>query len=219
MSRFTTFLAAALLSCGLVLAADNVVSAQHHGGGGHHSGGGYRGGGGHYSGSGGRYYGGYHSGYHDGYHHNNGFWYGSGLFLGGYPYYGSYWGGYPSYYDGGSYYYPETVIEPSYSESYYESPAPMPYSEEQVLGNNPVTSIRVIKPAANAAIWMDGRRSDSSTDTHIFEFSDEPAGKMVTHTVKVGWMRDGKPVTEERKVQVGGGQSMVVDFTRPAAKK
>src|SRR5262249_53679157 len=98
-------------------------------------------------------------------------------------------------------------------------PAPMPYSEEQILGNNPVASIRVLKPTADATIWMDGRKSESSTDTHIFEFSNEPAGKMVTHTIKLGWIRDGKPVTDERQVKVEGGQSVTVDFTRPAPAK
>jgi len=139
MSRFTSFLTAALVSCGLVLAANGVASAQHHGGGGHsggHSSGGHYSGG-HYSG-GGHYYGGRSYG---------GYRYGPSIIIGGYPRYygGGYYGG---GYDGG-YYYPDTVAEPQYSESYYE-PQPAPSVESSA-----VTSLRVIKPSADAALgWM-----------------------------------------------------------------
>src|SRR5437764_289221 len=80
-----------------------------------------------------------------------------------------YLGGYPGYYDRGyygrSYYYPDTVVESPAVESYYE-PQPVPSVESSA-----VTQIRVIKPSADASLWMDGRRMDGATDTHIFEFS------------------------------------------------
>jgi uncharacterized protein (TIGR03000 family) len=40
-------------------------------------------------------------------------------------------------------------------------------------------------------------------------------GKTYTHTVRVRWQVNGKPVQQTRTVEVTGGGNVRVDFTRP----
>ncbi len=217
MRRFSSFLLAAVLGCGIVLATDGVANAQHRGGGGGHSSGGhYSGGGGHYSGGGGHYSGGGGNYYGHGYYNRPSIFLG----LGAYPgYYGGgyYGGGYSS----GGYYAPSypSVVE---SSSYYESPSIAPsYSAGQPIPSSEststaVTRIRVLLPNAQAGVWLDGQKIDGATETHIFEFSNEAPGRTYQHKIAASWMRDGQLVREERPVQIAGGTAMMVDFTRPA---
>jgi uncharacterized protein (TIGR03000 family) len=189
MLRISCFAIAAALACGPL--ADSARAKPPGGGGNHHSGGGNHSGGGHHSG-------------HDGHHHSSVI-----IGIGGFPRYfgyGSYYGG-PGYYSGRSYYYdpePPPVVLPSG----YEQPPPVTAEPEPSSD----TEIRVLLPTGQAQVWVDGLRSSSTEAVRLFGFPNERPGKSYLHKITVSWMREGKPVTQEREVQVTGGKTTVVDF-------
>jgi len=202
MLRFSSFLLAAALSCGAVLMTDSTANAQRRGGGGGRGGGGYHSSGGHYSG-GGHYYGGgghYYGGY-GGYHHS-GFYVRPG-------YYGS--GRYSNYYSPGVY----TEDEPYYGGEYAEEePVPAETVVPATPADGSVTRLSVILPQSRGTLWIDGLKIDSPTQTQNVEFPSETAGAMYPHKVVATIERDGRMVTEERQVNISGGKTSVVDFTR-----
>jgi uncharacterized protein (TIGR03000 family) len=203
MQRITSFVLAAALSCGFLLATADSANAQRRGSrggsrGGYYSGGGYHGG---------SYYG--HGYYRDGY-------YRPGVFLGFGVYPGYY--GYRSY-PYGTYYYDE----PYYSEAPpvvsgdYEQAEPPARSIQPAESGE--TQLQVIVPDEQAQLWLDGLRMSSTGATRNFGFPDEGPGQTYMHKLTVSWMRDGKPITQEREVQVPGGKLAVIDFTRSAPEK
>jgi uncharacterized protein (TIGR03000 family) len=236
MARVSSFLTAALLGCGVVLATAGEASAQRRGGG-------YGRGISIGVGSGGYSRGGFGIGNYGlgGYGIGN---YGLGNYgLGGYGYgyrpgisigigSGSYYGrGYSSYSPG--YYYSSPSYYSSspnyYSSGYYAVPSGTPYSSGTQMApeyyesepgltqpSSTETQVRVIKPDPSAVLKFDGVQVEGNTDEHVFEYSNEPAGQSYKHTVTAAWNRDGKMVTETRTVQVPGGTSKTVNFTKPA---
>jgi uncharacterized protein (TIGR03000 family) len=200
MLRITSFLAAAVVTG--VLATGQPASARGsgHGGGGH-------GGGGHGGVShGGVSHGGVSHGGHGGYGY-----YGSGIYLGGYlgsPYSRSY------YYDPG---YvvpsaPSVVVMPGS----YEESEPALRTVPSAPSASSETEVRVILPEAGAQVWIDGLKSSGTDAMRVFGFPDEMQGKQYMHKVQVTMSRDGKMVSEEKEVRVTGGQSVIVNFARPA---
>lgn len=254
MARVSSFLTAALLGCGVVLATAGEAKAQRWGGGygrgisiGIGSGGYGRGGfgignyglGGYGIGNYGR--GGYGIGNYGLGGYGYGYRPGISIGIGSSGYYGRGYSSYsPGYYSSSSYYAPGYYSSSpsyyssspsyyssspgSYSSGYYEAPyasdtqmAPEYYEAEpgQTQPSSTATQVRVIKPDPSAVLKFDGVEVQGNTSEHVFEYSNEPAGKSYKHTVMAQWNRGGKMVTETRTVQVPGGTTKTVNFTKP----
>jgi uncharacterized protein (TIGR03000 family) len=117
------------------------------------------------------------------------------------------------YYDRGYY-----TPAPTYRESYY--PAEPSY-RESYAAPAPATSyassgarVEVRLPDPNATVWFDEHRSEVSGSPRVFVFSSENDDRMYKHRVKASWNQDGRMVTQEREIEVRGGGTATVDFTR-----
>jgi putative membrane protein len=74
--------------------------------------------------------------------------------------------------------------------------------------------ITVVVPA-DAEVFFDGYRTMQRGTERLYFTPPLQVGKQFTYEVVVRWTRDGKPVEEKRKVEVTGGGTVRVDFTRP----
>jgi uncharacterized protein (TIGR03000 family) len=96
-----------------------------------------------------------------------------------------------------------------------EGTVPVPSS---VVPASSETEVRVLLPDAGAQVWIDGLKSSGTDATRFFGFPDETPGKHYLHKITVTLPRDGKMVTEEREVRVGGGGRVMVDFRKAPPK-
>ena len=186
-----TFFSAVLASL-FALTSSNTAMAQHHGG--HH-------GGGHAPVHAGAYHNGYyHNGYyHDGHYHSN-YW----------PYYvaagiawgAPFFGGSPTY----------------YSVPLFDDAPPVTYSPPQgILTPRPVM-LTVLVPKADAEVMLGETATVSRGTERVFESPPLDPGTTYRYTVKARWMEDGKMVEQKRDVPVKAGESVKVDFKKPAAE-
>jgi len=134
----------------------------------------------------------------------------------GAPYYGSsYYGGrgfYGSpYYFGSRYnYMPAYYTTPGYYYSNYVTQAPPPEVRQAFYADPNVATITVLLPNADAQVWFD----DTATIQRGKErsFSTPALQQGGIYTIKAGWTEDGRPVEQQRQVQVQPGQSVTVNF-------
>jgi uncharacterized protein (TIGR03000 family) len=219
------------------------AAGQGHGGGaGHIAGGGFAHGG--YGGYGGyRGWGGYGRGWGGGWGWGwGGFGWGLGLGLGlgyglGYPYYG-YGYGYPYYgYGYGPYAcgpyayggYPYPAYSPGSSPGSGLPPIPVapmggPYATPTGAaipsppGPLPVADITlVIHTPADAAVWINGIKTNQTGPAREFVSSGLDAGRTYTFDLRAQWTTaDGKPKDLNRKVHVLAGERSTIDFTSPS---
>ncbi len=194
--------------------------AYHGGGGGYHGGGGgYHGGGGGYHGGGGYYHGGggyYHGGYSGYGRYGYGYGYpGFGLYLGlgGLGYGGLGYGGYayPSYdygYTPGYYY--------DYDQPAYGVPLNPGVQTQSAYPPSGGSAQVVIKAPPAAEVWVDDYKVAQGGPVRSLNTPPvlEP-GKPYHYTIKAQWTDNGKPVVQERRVNVEAGQTSTVDFTQP----
>jgi len=210
----TTFLSFALAAA-LVFAGGNQVMAQHGHGGGHagavHAGGAHAGSG-HVAA-----YGAYHGGYAHYGNHNHGYGYGPylGFALGyalggsGYGYAPAYGYAYPSYgYAVPSYYgvEPSAYAAPAYATPAYAAPAS---AQQGVLMN-------VVVPKADAEVFINDTATSSTGTERQFESPALDPGQSYHYTIRAQWMDNGKRVEQKREVPVKAGQTVTVDFSKPA---
>jgi uncharacterized protein (TIGR03000 family) len=143
-----------------------------------------------------------------------GYGYDRGYYGGGY--YGpSYSGGpiYGAYYGGGTIY-PETIIneqivssDPSMTASVLPAPSP-----NQVLLNINV-------PDPNARLWIENQEMTAvGGPQRLFQSPPLEPGREYTYTIRASWMNNGREVSDVKKFDVRGGQTLAADFgqQRPA---
>jgi len=206
-------LGAAALAAALFLGT-SPASAQHRGGGGGHSGGvhvsGGHYGGGHYGG--GYNHGGYYGGGYGGYYRP-----GVSIYLGGGGYYPRSYGGYYS----SPYYYGNYAVP---STSYYYDPAPaIRYPDPSVRVIPPAenttglaeATVDVRVPASDALIWVDGNPTKQSGMDRSYVTPLLPTKEAHAYNFRARWMGKDGMVEETRRVEVRGGDRVMVDFTRP----
>jgi uncharacterized protein (TIGR03000 family) len=138
--------------------------------------------------------------------------------------YNPYW--YGPYYYGYGYTYPYaygTTYAPTYTYSaYYPStvssnPYYNLYDWSTLSPPSNRAYVRVIVPEPGTGIRFAGQETTTKGTTRTFQSPDLEPGKEYVYTVKAAWTQNGQRVTEERKVDVRGGQVSTVDFTRPGA--
>jgi uncharacterized protein (TIGR03000 family) len=77
---------------------------------------------------------------------------------------------------------------------------------------NPVTVLKVTVPAA-ATVKLAGHETTSSGLVRTFETNTLPEGKVwKNYTIEVTYVRDGKPVTLEKKIDLKAGANDHVEF-------
>jgi uncharacterized protein (TIGR03000 family) len=190
-------------------------------------------------------YRGFHSSFHhgvSGYHHNAyrpghfGYrHYGYRPFYSYYPYY--YTPFYSSYYgySPGSYYY----YSPSYYSSYYtpdysndvetydygypETYTPYSYYppsevEESTAPADTRAHLRLIVPA-DAEVWFEGDRTAQTGSTREFVSPALTPGVDYSYSIRARWLENGQVVDQTRKVTVGAGAWITVDFTQPPTSR
>jgi uncharacterized protein (TIGR03000 family) len=78
-----------------------------------------------------------------------------------------------------------------------------------------VATIEVRLPDATAEVAINGRATQQSGTTRVFESPPLLAGQVFTYDVKARWLSNGRPVNDDRTLAVEGGKRFVVDFTEP----
>lgn len=73
--------------------------------------------------------------------------------------------------------------------------------------------IRLYVPDRWANVWFDGVKTDSIGTVRYYVTPDLEGPGPFTYEVAARWNRNGQPVTEERKINVSPGQTVVVDFS------
>jgi uncharacterized protein (TIGR03000 family) len=121
---------------------------------------------------------------------------------------------YPSPYGPGGY----TTVPDFYGDSPDESNSYSTKPTTAVLpaveGNNAVIHVRV--PLALAEVTFDGHPTTSTGLNRVYTTPELTPGKTYTYSVTVNYSSGGLPRSETRAVRVQAGQSVSVDFTKPA---
>jgi len=146
-------------------------------------------------------------GYPGRYHYYPRTYYGSGYYN---PYYhGRYsnWGYAPSYY----YATPQYQVEPSYDTYSYSAPVTQSYYSGPGTSLQPVT-VNVFVPVPDAQVWFDNSLTQQQGMERVFQTVPLETGSTYIYTVKARWNENGRPIEQERQVNVQAGQSVTVDF-------
>jgi uncharacterized protein (TIGR03000 family) len=93
---------------------------------------------------------------------------------------------------------------PAYSAYYYRPPVSYYASvtSQQTLPTEARVNLRV---PADAKIWFDGSQTGQTGTARSFESPSLVRGKEYAYQVRIQWKRDGKDVTETRRVDVHAG--------------
>jgi len=101
-------------------------------------------------------------------------------------------------------------------------PAPAPIEESVApVANRPVreadtsATVNLELPAADAEVWVQGKKLDGSGTTRRFVSPPLDSGDKYTYTFQGRWLRDGREVKDSRSVEVYAGDRVTLDFTRP----
>ncbi len=130
-----------------------------------------------------------------------------------YPSYASY----PVYVPTYSSYSVGVPVERRASYYYYDTPPAsrsQPAPEAAVAGRNHVR-LEVVLPDPNAEVWVEGQKTTTTGRVRTFESPELQPNRSYTYNLRASWMQDGRPVTQDRQVQVVTGRSTTVDFTQP----
>jgi len=132
--------------------------------------------------------------------------YGGGYGMGGYG-----MGGY-----GMSYNYPGNYapnISPNYNQGdYAQAPSIEPRQSFYMDPNQGGAIVRVVVPDPNAEIWFDGVATNQRGMDRLYQSPPfDPNGNHY-YKVKAKWTDNGRPMEQERQVQIRQGQPAFVDF-------
>jgi uncharacterized protein (TIGR03000 family) len=146
--------------------------------------------------------------------------------------YGGGWGGLSSFTCGGNYgcyggyacYGMPTeggVVDPNYSApsapvpSTTPAPAPM-VSPPKASLENKVRSRVVIDTPENAKLYVDGQLMQTASSHRVFQTPELSTGSTYFYDLKIEVVREGKTLTEERRIYVRPGTEQTVAFREPA---
>jgi uncharacterized protein (TIGR03000 family) len=152
------------------------------------------------------YYNYYHNRYHNFYYH---------------PYYYPYLYPYttPLYVPGTApIYVPNAVSNPEvtdYAAAGWSAPASGYWATPDPALQN-AAAVHVVVPNATAVVLVNGQQTLSEGNTRLFQTPPLVPGQQYYYEVTMMWNQNGEPLRETRTVPVAAGQSVVVDFTRPA---
>jgi len=105
--------------------------------------------------------------------------------------------------------YPSTIGEPV--------PAPKSVAQDQSATTTGAVLDFVVP--ADAKIWVDGKQIERRGERYRYQSPPITTGQKQTIKVRAQWNDDGRVVSQDRTVTVGSGETMKVDFTKPAPAK
>src|SRR5205823_6216776 len=114
---------------------------------------------------------------------------------------------------------PSTYALPSYSlaPSYaYATPEASLPAMPAPVGNT--ANIRVLLPAPNAQLLIDGAPTTSMGEMRLLGTTDLKPGEVFHYDLTAAWAEGARQVTETRRIDVMAGRTTMVDFTRPAPR-
>ena len=71
----------------------------------------------------------------------------------------------------------------------------------------------VVKLPPGATLFVDGRRNERSDAVREFTTPALTPGKDYAYMMKAEWRRNGRPETQEQRIEFRGGEQLTVDFT------
>jgi uncharacterized protein (TIGR03000 family) len=110
---------------------------------------------------------------------------------------------------------PGTTAYPAPASGAGGSPSPVPVPNPSGPVKDPPENAAVIRlavPDRFADVWFDGVKT-SSVGTTRYYVTPPLGGGPHQYEVTARWRRGGQPVTAKRQLEVGPGQTAVVDFT------
>jgi uncharacterized protein (TIGR03000 family) len=116
-------------------------------------------------------------------------------------YYGD---GYTGYQSGNAGFYTSAPNNTQTQSSFYAGPGGQ---------DNNHALLRVLVPAPNARIWIEGKEmQQQGTPEHVFISPPLERGSHYVYNVRASWDENGRQVTHERKVPVTAGQQVTANF-------
>jgi uncharacterized protein (TIGR03000 family) len=94
-------------------------------------------------------------------------------------------------------------------------PKPAPKKKTSLDGLAPATI--VVSLPGDASLTFDSYKTSSTSGRRVFTSPALTPGKIYSYTLKAQIMRDSKPVTVTREVEVRAGQETIVNLDFPAA--
>ncbi|MCI0378044.1 MAG: TIGR03000 domain-containing protein [Gemmataceae bacterium] len=70
-------------------------------------------------------------------------------------------------------------------------------------------------PDPDAEVWLEGNKTNSRGMTRVYETPELEPGSSYSYTIRASWVQNGRPVTEERRVSLTAGRTVVADFNQP----
>ncbi len=104
---------------------------------------------------------------------------------------------------------------PGYVVGHY---AALPFKNRSPNAPRDKGVIDVFLPTANAEVFLNGQKMRGTGPTRRFTTPVLPLSKEYRYWVTASYPANGEMVYKYRKVDVGGGEYAVADFTRPALK-
>jgi uncharacterized protein (TIGR03000 family) len=164
-----------------------------------------------------------------------------------YPYY-PYWSSAPSGYQGSVLQLPGPIITPNTISNITRSPSGYSFeplfldsigagvggrqipaflrmadSRSGLVDGNPIVPDNKahiwLRVPAGATVWVDGNKTQQTGEARHFLSPPLTPGKSYTYQLRVRWMKDGKPVEQNRDVAVHAGSHVSLDITRPRTDK
>jgi uncharacterized protein (TIGR03000 family) len=98
-------------------------------------------------------------------------------------------------------------------------PVPAPKSVSPDQSATTTGAVLDFVAPADAKIWVDGKLIERRGERYRYQSSPITTGQKQSFKVRAQWNDDGRVVSQDRTVTVGSGETMKVDFTRPAPAK
>jgi uncharacterized protein (TIGR03000 family) len=75
--------------------------------------------------------------------------------------------------------------------------------------------VTIILPDPSARIWVNNFATVSTGERRIFETPALQPNRTYAYQLTVLWQQDGQTMRDERRLEVGAGGAITVDYTRP----
>jgi uncharacterized protein (TIGR03000 family) len=96
-------------------------------------------------------------------------------------------------------------------------------SRSGLAGGNPIVPDNKahiwLRVPADATVWVDGNKTQQTGEARHFLSPPLTPGKNYTYQLRVRWTKDGKPLEQDRDIDVRAGSHVRLDLTRPQTDK
>jgi uncharacterized protein (TIGR03000 family) len=89
---------------------------------------------------------------------------------------------------------------------------PRPKADKEPMGEAPHRAKLIVELPADARLYIDDRAMKTSSDVRTFSTPDLEPGQLYYYEVRAELVRDGKPVTQTKRVIVRAGATVRASF-------